>query len=333
MKRIYNSKAANIHHLKSKTCQNGKILFVTNYDYFLNKRDLKIILSEFQEILLLPKKIENFYFSDEELKEILYISTNITLIFNPLFENRVNQLYENIFKENKTIEAINVFRFCEERLKKCYISNNIYDLTPDLDNLHYFGIFPRLFKKTLDICIGSLLWVSTQPLWLFSAFKIIQESPGPVFFKQKRVGIRNGEFAIIKFRSMGLDAEINGAQFSSKNDDRVFAFGKFMRKTRIDELPQLINIIKGELSLIGPRPERKVFIETFEEEIPHYNKRHAVKSGISGYAQVMYTYGSGISDARHKLMYDLYYIKNWSLKLELEIILRTAWTIISKRGI
>ena len=131
---------------------------------------------------------------------------------------------------------------------------------------------------------------------------------------------------------MRPDAESNGASFSKKNDSRVFAYGGFMRLTRIDELPQIYNIFRRDISLIGPRPERPVFCESFEEVIPYYNLRHNVKPGITGYAQVMYSYGAGIADARHKLMYDLYYIKNWSLLLELKIILLTIVVILGRKG-
>lgn len=333
MRSIYTQNTTLVHHLKSKTCFNGRGLFITNYDYFFNKRDLKIVLNKFQEIFILPQTNNYFHFSHENINKLLSNCNNISIVFNPLLEKQFNQIYEIVLRENKNIEAIDVYSFCEKTLRKCYISDKIKELTPHLENQTYFGLFPRLFKKTIDVGVGSLLWLLTQPFWLISAFKITQESPGPIFFKQKRIGIRNGEFVIIKFRSMKLNAEINGAQFSSKNDNRIFSYGKFMRRTRIDELPQLMNIVKGELSLIGPRPERKVFTETFEEEIPHYNERHAVKPGISGYAQVMYSYGSGVNDARHKLMYDLYYIKNWSLSLEIEVILRTCWTIITKKGL
>jgi len=173
----------------------------------------------------------------------------------------------------------------------------------------------------------------TLPIWGLSALVIRKQSPGSVFYTQDRLGLNGQKFECIKFRSMRLDAEAEGARFASRNDERIFPFGRVMRITRIDELPQLLNLMKGEISLIGPRPERGVFVETFEEEIPFYNERLLVKPGISGYAQVMYPYGSGVKDARHKLMYDLYYIKNWSLALELQIVRRTLVTVLLSKGI
>jgi len=152
-------------------------------------------------------------------------------------------------------------------------------------------------------------------------------------FKQLRVGYKNKEFKCIKFRSMRLDAEANGAQFASENDPRVFAWGEFMRKTRIDELPQLLNVLKGEMHFIGPRPERLYWIEQFEKEIAYYNERHLVRPGITGWAQVMYPYGANAEDAKQKLMYDLYYIKHWSILLELKVVWKTILVVVGKKGV
>jgi lipopolysaccharide/colanic/teichoic acid biosynthesis glycosyltransferase len=133
---------------------------------------------------------------------------------------------------------------------------------------------------------------------------------------------------------MRLDVENDGAKFASKDDPRIFAFGATMRKTRIDEIPQLFNIVKNEMSLIGPRPERRYWIEKdFEQNIPYYSQRHIIKPGITGWAQVMYPYGNGIEDARQKLMYDLYYIKHWSILLELKVIWKTIMVVLGKKGI
>ncbi|MGL4307993.1 MAG: sugar transferase, partial [Cetobacterium sp.] len=140
------------------------------------------------------------------------------------------------------------------------------------------------------------------------------------------------EFMVHKFRSMRADAEKNGAQWAQVNDPRVTKFGNFMRKTRIDELPQLLNVIKGEMSFIGPRPERKVFIEELEKQIPYYGLRHMVKPGLTGWAQVMYPYGATVEDAKNKLEYDLYYIKAHSLYLDIIILFKTLKTVVFGRG-
>jgi lipopolysaccharide/colanic/teichoic acid biosynthesis glycosyltransferase len=333
MKLLLTEKNQLFHKLNSKTCFNNQTILIMHYDYFLHKRDFKILLQLYQTVFLLPVKNEIQVPIQDTVHDFIHHYPNLTIVYNPLFNETFEQSVEISLSSNQHIHIFNIYDFCVQQLSKCYIAEDINNINPDLSNLTYFSYRIRLLKKIIDLGIGIPLYILTQPLWIFSAFKTYQESPGPIFFRQIRVGIRNGEFSIVKFRSMRLDAEKAGAQFSSKNDNRIFGWGKVMRSTRIDELPQLFNILKGELSLIGPRPERKVFIESFQELIPHYNERHAVKPGISGYAQVMYAYGSGVNDARHKLMYDLYYIKYWSLGLEIKIAFLTFWTMISKRGL
>lgn len=333
MKLLLSKKSQLFHKLNSKTCFNNQTILVLHYDYFLHKRDFKILLQLYQTIFLIPIKNETQISMHDTVSDFINHYPTLTIVYNPLFNNVFEQSIEISLSPNQHIHIFNIYDFCVEQLSKCYIAQDVTNTTPDLSNLNYFNYRVRFLKKIIDLGIGIPLYILTQPLWILSAFKIYQQSPGPIFFKQTRVGIKNGEFNIVKFRSMRLDAEKAGAQFSSKNDDRVFGWGKFMRNTRTDELPQLFNIMKGELSLIGPRPERKVFVESFQELIPHYNERHSVKPGISGYAQVMYSYGSGVHDARHKLMYDLYYIKHWSFGLEIKIAFLTFWTMITKRGL
>ena len=190
----------------------------------------------------------------------------------------------------------------------------------------------RAVKRILDLFCVFLLALIAIPVGLITAAFIKLESPGPVFFKQRRTGQYNKEFEVIKFRSMRNDAEKDGAQWASKNDARVTRVGKFIRKTRIDELPQLINIIKGEMSLIGPRPEREVFIEELEKTIPYYRFRHAIKPGVTGLAQVKYAYGASVEDAVWKHKYDIYYIKHQSLMLDIKVILLTVKTVVFGMG-
>jgi len=169
---------------------------------------------------------------------------------------------------------------------------------------------------------------------LYSAYRIKKESPnGPIIFSQKRVGLKGEEFVCYKFRSMVPDAEKGKPQFASEDDPRIFKWGAFMRKTRIDELPQLWNVLKGEMHMIGPRPERKYWVEQFKENIPSYDQRHLIAPGITGWAQVNYPYGANEEDARQKLMYDLYYIKNWSLWLEIKTIFKTIQVMVGGKGL
>lgn len=192
--------------------------------------------------------------------------------------------------------------------------------------------FNRVVKRTLDLIFATILSLVAIPICLITALVIKLESPGPIFYRQARVGQFNREFDVIKFRSMRNDAEKNGAQWASKNDTRVTRVGAFIRKTRIDELPQLINVFKNEMSLVGPRPEREVFIKELETVIPYYRFRHAVKPGITGLAQVSYPYGASIEDAVWKHKYDIYYIKHQNLMLDIKVLLLTIKTVIFGMG-
>ncbi|MGF1708923.1 sugar transferase [Enterovibrio baiacu] len=187
-------------------------------------------------------------------------------------------------------------------------------------------------KRLLDLTMVALLAPIAIPVGLITAVAIKLESEGDVFFKQERVGRYNQPFNVIKFRSMGMDAEKNGAQWASKNDMRVTRVGKFIRKTRIDELPQLINVMKGEMSMVGARPEREVFIQDLEKEIPYYRFRHAAHVGITGLAQVSYPYGESLEDAKWKHRYDVHYIKNQSLILDLKILAKTMKVVLFGMG-
>ena len=190
----------------------------------------------------------------------------------------------------------------------------------------------QITKRFTDIVSSILILIVTLPISLLTALFIKLESPGPIFFKQKRTGQYNVEFCVYKFRSMRNDAEKNGAQWASKNDARVTKVGNFIRKTRIDEIPQLINVLKGEMSIVGPRPEREVFIADLEKEISYYRFRHAVKPGVTGLAQVRYPYGASVEDAVWKHKYDIYYIKHHSSMLDIKILLLTVKTVIFGMG-
>jgi len=188
-------------------------------------------------------------------------------------------------------------------------------------------------KRIMDYLYSVILIILSLPVSILAAICIKLESPGPVFYTQTRVGQFNEEFKVIKFRSMTVDAESTGAQWAQKVDPRITRVGKFLRKARVDEIPQLINVLRGEMSLIGPRPERRVFIEKLVGEIPFYEFRHSILPGITGLAQVKYPYGASIEDGVWKHKYDLYYIKNQSFFLDTKIILLTIKTVLSGMGI
>jgi len=187
-------------------------------------------------------------------------------------------------------------------------------------------------KRLIDFGVSSLLLLVTLPLMAMTALAIRLDSAGPTFFKQARVGKDDQVFKLWKFRSMHSNAEENGAVWAGEKDPRITRVGKWIRLLRIDELPQIINVFRGEMSLIGPRPERPEFIKDLGEKIPYYYLRHSVRPGITGWAQVNYRYGASVEDARFKLEYDLYYIKNMSLILDLKILLRTIGVVLFGQG-
>ena len=195
------------------------------------------------------------------------------------------------------------------------------------------GLRP-LVKRSFDIVASFLLLLVSWWVMLITALAIYLESGfgAPVLYRQTRVGFRDNPFKVIKFRSMRVDAEKNGAQWASQTDDRVTKVGHVIRKFRIDELPQLFNVLKGDMSFVGPRPERPEFVEGFEKRIPYYKERHRVKPGITGWAQLCYPYGASEEDTRHKLEYDLYYVKNYSLFLDLTIMMSTVEVVLWGKG-
>jgi sugar transferase (PEP-CTERM system associated) len=187
-------------------------------------------------------------------------------------------------------------------------------------------------KRMLDFSVSLTGLLLSLPISIISAIVIKLESPGPVLYSQERVGEKGRTFWIYKFRSMCCDAESNGPVWAEENDCRVTRFGAFIRKTRIDEIPQLWNILKGEMSFVGPRPERPFFVEQLQKKIPYYSLRHNVKPGLSGWAQISYPYGASEEDALHKLEYDLYYIKNLCFRMDILIALQTIKIILFQKG-
>jgi sugar transferase (PEP-CTERM system associated) len=195
------------------------------------------------------------------------------------------------------------------------------------------GMLRSLVKRAFDIAAALLLLVLAAPLMLLTAIAIRLESRGPVFYRQERVGFNGMTFNVVKFRSMRNDAEKDGRpQWATANDDRVTAIGRIIRLVRIDELPQLFNVLRGHMSLVGPRPERPFFVDQLTREIPYYAVRHSVKPGVTGWAQVRYQYGSTVRDSQEKLQFDLYYVKNHTLFLDLLILFETVVVVLTARG-
>ena len=187
-------------------------------------------------------------------------------------------------------------------------------------------------KRAIDIVVSILLLILSLPITLLTALAIRMESPGPLFYIQERVGQFGNTFRLAKFRSMCTHAEAGGPQWAQQHDPRVTKVGRIIRTLRIDEIPQFWNVLKGEMSVVGPRPERPHFVEQLREQIPFYSRRLAMRPGITGWAQVRHHYDATIDDVRTKVLYDLHYFENMSLLLDLQIMLRTIWVVLSGKG-
>ncbi len=196
----------------------------------------------------------------------------------------------------------------------------------------YFGLLDRSLKRTLDVVASLMLLIMFSPFLLAATIAIKLDDGGPVLYSQRRV-TRNGQvFRILKFRTMRVDAEKAGAVWAAERDPRITRVGHFLRQSRVDEMPQLWNVLRGEMSLVGPRPERPEFVGDLAAALPLYNERHMVKAGLTGWAQINYPYGASLEDARAKLSYDLYYVKNFSILFDMLIILQTLRVVLWPSG-
>jgi len=194
------------------------------------------------------------------------------------------------------------------------------------------SVITTQLKRVIDIISSIIIIFFSIPVILIVSILIKRDSKGPIFYSQNRTGLNGKDFKIYKLRTMTQDAENKGVKWAEVNDPRITSIGQFLRKSRLDEIPQCWNVLKGDMSLIGPRPERPEFIQSLSKKIPYYDLRHLVKPGLSGWAQVMYPYGSSTDDSLKKLEYDLYYIKNQSMYLDLSIALRTILTVVNTKG-
>jgi sugar transferase (PEP-CTERM system associated) len=266
------------------------------------------------------------------LREIV-AATNPNRLVVGMFERRnrmpVNDLLELRFAGNIIEEAANTYeRVCGRVcLKEIRPSQLIYsgELGPRRQSLIY-----QTSVNTVTAVIGI---IASMPLMLLTALAVKFTSSGPVLYRQVRTGLDGVPFTLFKFRSMRTDAEAGtGAVWATKDDPRVTPVGKIIRKIRFDELPQLFNVLRGEMSMVGPRPERPEFVKALSEQIPYYRQRHCVRPGITGWAQINYKYGDTLEDTVTKLEYDLYYIKNMSLSLDTYIIFHTVKAMLLSRG-
>jgi exopolysaccharide biosynthesis polyprenyl glycosylphosphotransferase len=248
--------------------------------------------------------------------------------------------------KNQEDTILEIISKCDSKNVNIKILADLYEIiSGQAKTSHIYGfplidIMPELMpewekkvKRLMDICISLLILLVSLPVTLVVSVLIKLDSPGTVLYKQKRAGLNGKEFDIYKFRSMRNDAEKStGPVWSQKNDPRITRVGKFIRKVRIDEIPQMINVLKGEMSLVGPRPERPYFVEKLAQEIPLYKKRLKVRPGVTGWAQVKHKYDETIEDVKTKLRYDLFYIENMSLRMDFKILFRTVFVVLFGKG-
>lgn len=230
------------------------------------------------------------------------------------------------------IRVVEGFTFYEKVKRKIIIDEFLKPSWFIFEGGFFNTSFHQSFKRAQSLVVSFLLLTLLSPLLLLVAALIKIESKGPVFYVQERIGKNGKIFRLIKFRSMVEDAEKHGVKFAEKDDPRITHVGKIIRKTRIDEVPQFINIFKGNMNLVGPRPERPVFVKELCEVVPYYNLRHAVRPGLTGWAQINYPYGENFKDSREKLKYDLFYIKHCSWHLDLFIMISTIRIVLFGRG-
>ena len=268
---------------------------------------------------LCTSKIKYLNLKDEKVSGILY--DNLDLELKKYIQQKVKP----------KIAFISLIQLCERNLRR-----SPPELITEKDLIQLSDIpsknFYYLFKRMCDFIFSILLLILTLPFIFIIGILIKIEDGGPIFYTQIRSGLNEMPYRIIKLRSMIVNAEKDGPQWSYANDSRLTNIGKIIRALRLDELPQLLSVIKGDMSLIGPRPERPVFIENLSKEIPNYKLRSIVKPGLSGWAQVNYPYGSTLLDAENKLSYDIFYVKNISMPLDLMIFIKTIRIVFTAKG-
>ena len=282
--------------------------------------------------------------TDKTFNDIQIVGS-IKNIVDLIDQKNAKEIIIALEKEEKDI-LVEIISRCESRNVGLKIVPDLYEIlsgqarTAQIYGIPLIDILPQLMpewekkiKRIIDIIVSLIIIVITLPVTAISSIAIALESKGGVFFKQDRCGINGKVFKIYKFRSMKRDAEKHtGPVWSQKDDPRITRVGKFIRKVRIDEIPQMLNVLKGEMSIVGPRPERPFFVEKLSEEIPYYKRRLKVRPGITGWAQVKHKYDETIEDVKIKLRYDLFYIENMSLRMDFKILFRTVFVVLLGKG-
>ncbi|MCX7793589.1 MAG: TIGR03013 family PEP-CTERM/XrtA system glycosyltransferase [Thermodesulfovibrionales bacterium] len=303
----------------------GNLILSTNHQYALAG-----YVHCSSDVIAVPR--EKVLCSEEKLGEIV-LKEKANKVIVSISERRGSlPLRDLLMCKFSGIEVLDAPSFYEQLTGKLLIEN----ITPSwfiFSNGFKITFLKRVSKRIMDIIMAFTILIITFPLMCLVALLIKLDSRGPVLYRQIRTGEKEKKFVMYKFRTMVPDAEKDtGPVWAEKNDLRITRIGKILRKTRLDELPQIFNVIKGEMSFVGPRPERPEFVEKLKQEIPFYSERHFVKPGITGWAQIRYPYGASVEDAIEKLRYDLFYIKHLSIFFDLMIIIETIRVIILGRG-
>lgn len=316
----------------------SSLIHLTFFKIYENtvKRKRLLILGEESAVL---KTLKNFQDSSETLHKVTHLVVNHYLESIRKVVDEIDAVYIAGDIESKTRLAIYDYLISQDKI--LFLTTNVENsiaINAQLFNVsdesmiqlspYCLSVGQGFVKRTLDFLMAGLLLLLSSPIFVLTAILIKLESPGPIFYRQDRVTKGNRVFSILKFRSMREDAEqTSGPVLARANDNRVTRIGKFIRRTRIDELPQLINVLKGDMSMVGPRPERPFFVEQFIQENNYYSLRHNVPAGITGYAQV---YGKYTSDFQSKLKFDLLYIKQYSILLDVKLLLKTFVILLDK---
>ncbi|WP_269571208.1 exopolysaccharide biosynthesis polyprenyl glycosylphosphotransferase [Leptospira wolbachii] len=300
---------------------------VNVYIYLEGNEKIRISDQNLSKVIFIrgKKNLESYFQKENQIFDFVIFDSNVSIS-----DDTLRDLMDAKLHGLKVFDLTDFFEYYFEKISVLNVQDRWIVFSNGFSIISN-KIALRL-KAILDFVGALLLLILTSPLIILAAFLVKITSTGPILYSQVRVGLSGKEFNIFKLRTMIADAEKEGAKWSSFNDPRITKIGAIFRKTRIDELPQLFNILRGDMSFIGPRPERPEFIKILVEEIPYYSLRHLMKPGLSGWAQVNYDYGSSVNDSLVKLEYDLYYIKNYSFYLDLRTIIKTIRVVVFGKG-
>ena len=311
-------------------------LFEISINHFLNRSEAKkkyLFIGDLKKFEMLKSESSNKkiidYLDNKDIKKINKLIKNyhILIVDNLSYLNE-KQIKTLLDLKREGFLIMDIYQWCEKFLKR--FPSFLFKEEILTKDYKVKANYARL-KRLGDVFLSLLILIFSSPVLIFCSFLIILDDGFPIIYKQIRVGHYGNKFKIFKLRSMKNDSEKDGAQWSKRNDTRITRVGKFLRLSKIDELPQLLCVLKGEMSLIGPRPERPEFEELLDKQIPYYKLKHLIKPGLSGWAQVNYPYGASIKDSSYKLSYDLYYLKHRSVLLDLKIIFKTIKVILNSK--